>query len=140
MEEHEKSVRIEFLGDGVYRVVWVDTFVEEEEEIEYKGPAAPTAAIAKQTALDHINEIIAKIQAHDVELPALRTDEDNEGNEFVTDDGTLDDPFEVVLSIDEDDLTLTIGWYFGTRSDNYDAMYDEAVKKLIEYRTLTEAL
>ena len=140
MEEFEKSARMEYMGDNMYRVVWATVNVTMEEEIEYVGPVAPTKDLAKQAGLERLNMFIEKLQNHDMELPELETDEDDDGNIILVDDGTLDIPLEIPLSIDADDVLLSVGWYFGTRSDNYDAMYDEAAKELIEYRVLTEEL
>lgn len=123
--EYELNARVEFLGNGVYRVVWTTVHLESEDEYSYVGPAAGSKQEAVAQALERINGFITQVKERTIEMPA---------------GDVWDDELSVPLSVDEDATPFVIGWYIGQSTDDYEDMYANALQVLHDLRSQTEAL
>ena len=123
--EYETIARMEYMGEGMYRVVWVIVHLETEEESEYVGPVAPTAQEAVVEGLKRLDTFIQQVRERTVTMP--------EGEVW-------DDPLDFPLSVDEDMIRFVVGWFIGKSTDDYTDVYDAALNTLKDIRTKTLAL
>jgi len=120
--EYETIARMEYMGEGMNRVVWVVVHLDTEEESEYVGPVAATAHEAVLEGLKRIDTFIQQVRERNVTLP--------EGEVW-------DDPLEFPLSVDEDMIPFVVGWFIGKSTDDYTEVYDAALNTLKDIRTKT---